>query len=656
MHLKGGAITSTAPAAQNELTTQRLTFENLHNRSHYSAQSASVSGGYAHNPGVKQPDGSYRPEAGYSDGPQFNPSLPQRAQGSSESATYAVLSEGNIRIGGQPSSAAQLGIRSQADGANEQLAALPDLQRILHRQRTVAQAGAEIYSAAQTYSSNRAKAAQAQQQQAERDMQAAAARGDSAAYAAAEQRKQQAEHTLAAWGVGGDKSRALQAATSLITGALGGQTDIQVAANTLAPYAAAAIGKTVGHGENANEAAQLVGHFLLGAALAYVNGSDPLIGGSAAVASEKTAAYLAEQYNDGVSYNNADGEFEPNRLPENIKQEIRAITGAVASFVGSVSSASGNAVDILVDAQVGGVVGQNAVVNNRFRTIRSPAQVTQRPNLPHYRNLPLQNPQLTQREIANLRRINQLQEEIRKLDPAFKGFNYIHEPGNSYIRPTDAVVAQYENHLGQLGARTPPAASATSTQPNTAGQQRPSSGGNNAIQAAGDIPRIAAVPRINPLIQVSGSVRNLNQTEIDAINTLARPGDVVVIGSGRQSVRNPRDERVNPEPPPAMNPKGRTVGKSSIQNTMVHDDLANLRASGIPINEVRINQQQVNAAGQRVGIGRPDSQMTILQGSLSGGRRLYIEYDRSSSNRGWLHQARLLSNEPNSIIILKQVD
>lgn len=143
---------------------------------------------------------------------------------------------------------------------------------------------------------------------------------------------------------------------------------MQVAANTLAPYAAAAIGRNFGHGENKNETAQVLGHFLLGAALAYVNGADPLSGGSAAIASEKAAEYLAAQYNDGVSYNNEAGEFEPNRLPENVKQEIRAITGAIGALVGGVSGSAhhgnGNAVDVLTNAQVGGVVGQNAVENN----------------------------------------------------------------------------------------------------------------------------------------------------------------------------------------------------------------------------------------------------------------------------------------------------
>ena len=83
------------------------------------------------------------------------------------------------------------------------------------------------------------------------------------------------------------------------------------------------IGDTFGqNGSHPNKAAQLLSHAILGAALAYVNGADPLSGGSAAIASEKTAEYLAAQYNDGVSYNNEAGEFEPNRLPENVKQEM----------------------------------------------------------------------------------------------------------------------------------------------------------------------------------------------------------------------------------------------------------------------------------------------------------------------------------------------
>ena len=136
----------------------------------------------------------------------------------------------------------------------------------------------------------------------------------------------------------------------------------------MAPYAAAAIGKRFGHGENKNEAAQAIGHFMLGAALAYANGADPLAGGSAAVAAERAAEYLAKQYDDGrTAIDPITGKFNPNLLPEHIKQEIKAQTGALASVVGAAGGSlngtnSGNGA--LFDAQVAGTVGQNAVENN----------------------------------------------------------------------------------------------------------------------------------------------------------------------------------------------------------------------------------------------------------------------------------------------------
>ncbi|MDS7958260.1 hypothetical protein RMB06_13130 [Acinetobacter sp. V104_13] len=58
----------------------------------------------------------------------------------------------------------------------------------------------------------------------------------------------------------GDQSRALNAVTTAITSALGGQTDIQVAANV--------IGEKFGHEEDKNKAAQLASHAILGATLA----------------------------------------------------------------------------------------------------------------------------------------------------------------------------------------------------------------------------------------------------------------------------------------------------------------------------------------------------------------------------------------------------
>ena len=109
-----------------------------------------------------------------------------------------------------------------------------------------------------------------------------------------------------------------------ILSTIGGQTDLQAAANTLAPYAAQAIGEQWGHGEDKNTAAQLAAHAILGATLAYINDGDLASGGSAAVASEAAADYLANQYNDGkIAINPLTGEFNVNLLPEAVKTQMK---------------------------------------------------------------------------------------------------------------------------------------------------------------------------------------------------------------------------------------------------------------------------------------------------------------------------------------------
>ena len=165
------------------------------------------------------------------------------------------------------------------------------------------------------------------------------------------------------WGMGGDSNRALNAVTIAITGALGGQTDLQVASNALAPYAAQVIGQQFGHGEDKNTAAQMVSHAILGATLAYVNGGNPAAGGSAAVASEAAATYFTNQYKDDARYQNEKGEFIPNLLPEDVKTQIRDLTTAIGAVAG------GTVGDSAFNAQIAGVVGQNAVENNSIQDI-----------------------------------------------------------------------------------------------------------------------------------------------------------------------------------------------------------------------------------------------------------------------------------------------
>ncbi len=300
--------------------------------------------------------------------------------------------EGDITIGGKKTSARALGIHTDSATAHHGADSVPDLQNLLDKQQTVAQSTAVIHSAVGTYRGNRAKAAAeelAKQQAAHEGRLKEQNDGSYEHYLSLSdaQRQQemlahspvyaQAYQEARSWGVGGSKSRALSAAETLITGALGGQGDLQLAANTLAPYAAAAIGKRFGHGEHKNEAAQAISHFMLGAALAYANGADPLAGGSAAVAAERAAGYLAKQYDDGhTAIDPTTGKFNPNLLPEHIKEEIKAQTGALASVVGEAggrlkggSGTNNSNTNALFNAQVGGVLGQNAVENNALNRL-----------------------------------------------------------------------------------------------------------------------------------------------------------------------------------------------------------------------------------------------------------------------------------------------
>ena len=390
VRLKGGAIASAADKDHNELTARSFSFEDIRNESSYSAQSMGIGAGYGGS--LKGSDGFNQSAFGRASqtagqnmnkGLNYSPTLPQHESGNSQGYTRSVLSEGNITIGGKKTSARALGIHTDSATAHHGADSVPDLQNLLDKQQTVAQSTAAIHSAVGTYRGNRAKAATQELEKQQAAYEGRLKEQNDGSYehylslSNAQRQQEMLAHSPAyaqayqearSWGIGGSKSRALSAAETLITGALGGQGDLQLAANTLAPYAAAAIGKRFGHGEHKNEAAQAIGHFMLGAALAYANGADPLAGGSAAVAAERAAGYLAKQYDDGhTAIDPHTGKFNPNLLPEHIKEEIKAQTGAIASVVGAAGGSlngTNSSNGALFDAQVAGTVGQNAVENN----------------------------------------------------------------------------------------------------------------------------------------------------------------------------------------------------------------------------------------------------------------------------------------------------
>jgi RHS repeat-associated protein len=114
-------------------------------------------------------------------------------------------------------------------------------------------------------------------------------------------------------------------------------------------------------------------------------------------------------------------------------------------------------------------------------------------------------------------------------------------------------------------------------------------------------------------------------------------------------VKQDIDLGVNKKAPPALATQGRTIGKSKNQNKAVQDRVTELKKAGA--TDIRIDQQQIDANGNHVGVNRPDLQYTL------NGKRNYVEWDTPSSGRGAGHADRIKANDPSAgkveLIILK---
>ncbi len=118
------------------------------------------------------------------------------------------------------------------------------------------------------------------------------------------------------------------------------------------------------------------------------------------------------------------------------------------------------------------------------------------------------------------------------------------------------------------------------------------------------------------------------------------PAEDVEETIGSNSSRLPQDVAVNSKPPAANGGNGK-VGPSATQNAAMQEDVAAAKAAGH--TDIRTNQQQVDASGERVGVNRPD-----LQSTDANGVRHYTEYDRSSTSAA-AHAQRTQANDPNGV-------
>jgi RHS repeat-associated protein len=99
-----------------------------------------------------------------------------------------------------------------------------------------------------------------------------------------------------------------------------------------------------------------------------------------------------------------------------------------------------------------------------------------------------------------------------------------------------------------------------------------------------------------------------------------------------------------PKPPPENGGNG-TIGTNPNQAEELGRDLRQAEQQGA--RDIRVNQEQVNAQGVRVGQNRPDLQYTD-----KAGMRHYIEYDQSPESSA-AHEQRIKANDPSGIVTPK---
>ncbi|MDT3486392.1 hemagglutinin repeat-containing protein [Stenotrophomonas maltophilia] len=367
VNLVGGAIASTN-AGTSELTADSLTFTDLQNHMDYKASSGSISGGFG-NAG-KGPAGKgvgtgeqlkgigTSIVTGKLEGPtgvSMGGGLPMHESGSDSSSTRATLTEGNITIGGRKTTAAELGVNTDAAAAHRALDAMPDANKLLADQQAMANAASTVLATSkqvaadvQAYQSNKATQAyydglSTEQKKAFNALSAeqrdAVLTANSPAYENAKK-----------WGTGGEYNRALNAVTTALVGGVAGQGAGQVASNALAPYAAYFIGSTLdpNHGSDPNATLQLLSHAVLGALLAEANGGNAGTGAVSAAGGELAAKVLTNTLTGG----------DPSRLSPEQKEMVLALSQAVGALAGGLSGQD------LAGIALNAGIAKNSVENN----------------------------------------------------------------------------------------------------------------------------------------------------------------------------------------------------------------------------------------------------------------------------------------------------
>nr|WP_312787029.1 hemagglutinin repeat-containing protein [Stenotrophomonas indicatrix] len=352
VNLIGGAIASTN-AANSELTAQTLTFSDLQNQMDYSASSGSISGGAGGKMnGWDVKEGTTAARGG--------PGMPMSESGSDSSSTLATLTEGNITIGGKQTTAAELGINTDASAAHRALEAMPDAAKLLADQQAMAGAIGTVVSTSQQIANDIGSAGANKITDKYREGLSVEERRVFDDLTSDEQFNRlvafdptypEALVTQQKWAPDGVYGRALGAVTTALVGGVAGQGLGQLGSNALAPYAAELIGKTFDPNKQSavpSEAMQMLSHALLGALLAEANGGSAGSGALAAGGGELAAKVLTDTLFGG----------NPANLSPQQREAVLALSQAVGALAGGLSGQD------LAGIALNAGIARNSVENN----------------------------------------------------------------------------------------------------------------------------------------------------------------------------------------------------------------------------------------------------------------------------------------------------
>lgn len=243
-----------------------------------------------------------------------------------------------------------------------------------------------------------------------------------------------------------------------------------------------------------------------------------------------------------------------------------------------------------------------------------------------------------------LRDINRLTKKVQGIDRELAKGRISKEQANlasHEIAREIAELAEMDPNLGQLLQMTPEYMEANRGQLRTELRKGAARARDIAKEFA---ERQERAP--TPTVKSKASIERARRAGIPS--TLIADGTVMT-AADFPGLLPDRPTSVGRPSPKRIPPAGRPIGRSPVQNIEVAADMKLAIKAGAKQSSIRVNQWQV-IEDLTAGTNRPDLYFEL------NGHRVHIEYDRFPMTRALEHARRILTNDPEAIVILKGVD